>query len=121
MTQIHIKAESALALIAATNLAAGATGFTTAPFGWIALDALQWTLVISAAALLTISQCLIVASFRYADAAVISCLKHTSVIWAALLGRVFWVDTFSPVDWTGAALIAISGAVITLRSRKCVP
>ncbi len=121
MTRIYIKAESALALIATANLAAGFTGLATAPFGWIALDTLQWTLLISAAALLTVSQCLIVASFRYADAAVMSCLKYSSVIWAALLGWVFWGDTLSPGDWTGAALIALSGVVITLRSKKSVP
>ena len=121
MTRIYIKAESALALIAMANLAAGVAGLATLPFGWIALDPRQWGLLIMAAMLLTVSQCLIVTSFRYADAAVMSCLKYTSVIWAALLGWLFWGDKLSLVDWLGAALIAISGVIITLRSKKTVP
>ena len=121
LTRRYIMRESALALIAVANLAAGVAGLGTVPMGWVALDVHQGALLISAAALLTTSQVLVAASFRYADAAVMSCLKYSSVIWAALLGWVFWREALSPGDWVGAALIALSGVVITLRSKKSVP
>jgi drug/metabolite transporter (DMT)-like permease len=121
LTRRYIRQESALALIAMANLAAGIAGLGTMPLGWVTLAPRQWALLIAAAALLTLSQFLIAASFRYADAAVMSCLKYSSVIWAALLGWLFWRETLSPGDWTGATLIALSGVVITLRSKKTVP
>jgi len=121
LTRRYIMGESALALIAMANLAAGIAGLGTMPLGWVTLAPRQWALLIAAAALLTLSQFLIAASFRYSDAAVMSCLKYSSVIWAALLGWLFWRETLSPGDWTGAALIALSGVVITLRSKKTVP
>ena len=121
LTRRFIKGESAMALVAAANLAAGMAGLATAPLGWVALTAWQWIWLLSAAALLTSSQFLITASFRYADAAVMSCLKYSSIIWAAAFGWIFWREALSPGDWAGAALIALSGVVITLRSRKSVP
>ncbi|HUS55983.1 MAG TPA: DMT family transporter [Thermohalobaculum sp.] len=121
LTRRYIIGESALALIAAANLAAGVVGLATAPFGWVAPTPSHWIQIISAAALLTTSQFMIAGSFRYADAAVISCLKYSSIIWAALLGWFIWGEALSLGDWAGAALIALSGIVITLRSRKPVP
>jgi drug/metabolite transporter (DMT)-like permease len=121
LTRRYIIGESALALIATANLAAGLVGLGTASFGWVALMPGHWVQIISAAALLTTSQFMMAASFRYADAAVISCLKYSSIIWAALLGWLIWNETLSLGDWAGAALIAISGVVITLRSKKSAP
>lgn len=118
LTRRYIIGESALALIAAANLAAGIVGLGTVPFGWATLSPGHWIQIISAAALLTTSQFMIAGSFRYADAAVISCLKYSSIIWAALLGWFIWGEALSLGDWAGAALIAASGIVITLRSKR---
>jgi drug/metabolite transporter (DMT)-like permease len=121
LTRRYIVGESALALITAANLAAGVVGLATVPMGWVTLEPGHWIKIISAAALLTTSQFMIAGSFRYADAAVISCLKYSSVAWAAILGWFIWAEVFSLGDWAGAALIAASGVVITLRTKKPVP
>jgi drug/metabolite transporter (DMT)-like permease len=121
LTRRYIKGESALALVAMVNLAAGVTGLASLPLGWETLRADHWWLIAAAALLLTVSQFLIAASFRYADAAVMSCLKYSAIVWAAALGWFIWGEALSAGDWAGAALIAASGVVITLRSKKSVP
>lgn len=121
LTRRYIRNESALALVAIANLSAGVLGLATLPLGWSPPSTEQWAMLLAAAALLTSSQFMIVASFRYADAAVMSCLKYSSIVWAAALGWIVWRETLSPGDWAGAALIAVSGVIITLRSKKTVP
>lgn len=120
-TRRWIHGERALALVFASQFIAFFCGLTTIPAGWVALTAMQGAMIVGAALLLVVSQVMLVGAFRHADAAVLSCLKYTSVIWAAALGWLIWAETPEPLDWAGAALIALSGVVISLRTRAKAP
>ena len=118
LTRRVIRGESALALVAMGMLGSGLAGLVTVPAGWHALNALQTWQLLGSAAFLAVAHFCVLASFRYADAAVMACLKYTSIIWAALLGWVFWGETLGLNDWVGSALIVFSGVLITLRTRR---
>ncbi|MEM1384693.1 MAG: DMT family transporter [Pseudomonadota bacterium] len=117
MTRRVIEGESTLALVAAANLAAGVLGAATMPFAWAPMTGAQILQLCAAAALVTLSQWMMTAAFRDAEATVLSCLKYSSIAWAAALGWLYWGERLSPADWLGGALIALSGVVITLRSK----
>lgn len=117
LTRRYIRGESALALVAAVNLGAVVAGVATIPLGWIPPSGYQWKLIILSGILLTVSQFMMAAAFRHAEAPVLSCLKYTSIAYAAGLGWIFWGEALGPNDWIGALFIALSGIVITLRTR----
>lgn len=117
LTRRYIRGESALAIVAAVNLGAVVVGVATIPMGWTMPTGFEWSLIVLAGALLTSAQFMMAAAFRHADASVISCLKYVSIAYAAALGWVFWGEALGVFDWIGAALIAISGIVITLRTK----
>ncbi len=117
LTRRYIAGESALALIFLANLSSGVVGLLSVPTGWIALSTFQTVLLLSTAVLLTVSQVMLVAAFRHADATVLSCLKYSGIVWGALFGWLVWGDTLGLADWAGAALITASGVIITLRTR----
>lgn len=117
LTRRYIAVESVLSLVALAHLATAVVGVATLPFEWQAMDVRQVGMLLGSAAFLTVSQLMIVASFRHADAAVLSCLKYSTVVWAALFGWLIWRETLGLAGWTGAVLIIISGITITLRSQ----
>lgn len=116
-TRRWIRGESALALVAAANLCAFGLGLFTVPFGWYPPTAEEWLYIVLAASLFTAAQFLLVTSFRFAEAPVLACLKFSAIAWAAAFGWIFWGEALSAADWIGALLIAVSGVVISLRTR----
>ena len=118
LTRRYIWGESPLALVAAASLGSGVIGAATFPFDWTPLSSVEVTYLSAAAVFLTGAQFLMVVSFRYADATVLSCLKYTSIIWAAAIGWMIWDDVLTVMDWAGAGLIAFSGILITIRTHK---
>lgn len=118
LTRRVIRGESALALVAVGMLCSGLVGLVTVPLGWEPLNMLQTWQLLGSAAFLAAAHFCVAASFRYADAAVMACLKYSSIIWAALLGWIYWREALSLNDWTGSAMIVFSGVLITLRTRK---
>ena len=118
MTRRFIQGESALALVAAANLGSAVIGLSSLSVGWAPIEVDHWLRLAAAAAMLTLAQFLMVASFRYAEATVLSCLKFSSIVWAAALGWIFFAEALGTLDWIGAALIVVSGVVITVRTKK---
>ncbi|MEM6676433.1 MAG: DMT family transporter [Pseudomonadota bacterium] len=121
LTRKFIHGENTLALVMLANLGAAVVGLASLPVGWTPLAGDAVWLLLSAGALLTISQFMLAASFRYADAAILSCLKYSSIVWAAGLGWVFWGESLALNDWIGAALIVFAGVLITLRTPRAKP
>ena len=118
LTRKFIHGENALALVMLANLGAVVVGLASLPLGWAPVSGDSVRLLLMAGACLTVSQFLLTASFRYADAAILSCLKYSSIIWAAGLGWLYWGETLDLNDWIGAALIASAGVLITIRTPR---
>ncbi len=118
LTRKFIHGENTLALVMLANLGGASVGLASIPVGWEPISGDQLWLLPLAGAFLTVSQFVMAASFRYADAATLSCLKYSSIIWAAGLGWIFFGETLGLNDWIGAALIAFAGVLITIRTRR---
>jgi LPXTG-motif cell wall-anchored protein len=75
------------------------------------LVCLVWVLMTGWLTLLTIS-------FRYAEASLLAPFEYLAMVFAAIVGYVFWEEVPVLTTWIGAAVIAASGLFIFRRRQK---
>ena len=85
------------------------------PFVWIAPDLPDLLALIAVGLLGGVGQILMTAAFKHGDVAVIAPFEYTSMIWATLLGFVFWGEVPGLNIWIGVAIVMASGLFILFR------
>ena len=63
-------------------------------------------------------QWLLTVSFRYAEASLLAPFEYLAMIFAAIVGYVFWSEVPVVTTWIGAGIIAASGLFIFMRRQK---
>ena len=93
-------------------------GAVMAPFGWQPPGPVDLSLFALAGALLCGAHFLQIETFRFAEAALVSPFKYSSLLWAVAIGYLVWGDI--PDRWTllGAALLIASGIYIFHRESR---
>jgi drug/metabolite transporter (DMT)-like permease len=86
------------------------------PF-WRAPTPLEWALLATMGALSTGGQILLIASFRYAGASLLSPFSYSQMIWATLIGFFAFGQLPDAATWIGAAIIIASGIYTLHRER----
>lgn len=112
------KTDTSIAILFWSSLAVIAAAFLTAPFGW------QWVTPAAAAwlalngALNAAAHFLMIDALRLGDASLVAPFRFTGLLWATILGLVFWGQF--PDGWTfaGAAILIAAGIYIIERSPK---
>ena len=77
----------------------------------------MWGVLAGAGVLFAVSQVIIVMAFRYAEAAVLSTLKYSAILFAVLYGYGLWGDIPDLLALVGAVCIILSGIAI-IRFRR---
>ena len=80
----------------------------------------EWFWLVVTGAAVSIAQLLATASFRYGEAAIISPFAYATVVFSYLAGGTFWREIPDPLSLVGAALIVVSGIILTGLSRRKV-
>lgn len=88
---------------------------TTLPWFWHAPDPNHWPFFAGVALFSTLGLSLITQAFRIAPASVVAPFDYTGLIWATLLGWVFWREAPDALTCIGAAIIVAAGLSIILR------
>ena len=57
-------------------------------------------------------------SLRFAAASLVAPYNYTAIVWALLLGYIFWGESPTPVIWLGTALILASGIAVLYGQRN---
>ena len=57
-------------------------------------------------------------ALRFAEASLLSPYKYSSVIWALLLGYLFWGEQLNPLAYVGTAGIVIAGVYVAMHERR---
>lgn len=112
VTRKIASSESALSIVAYTNLLTILLGAVMIPLGWEALQPRHWMLLAATGALFSVSQLMMVVAFRTVEATVLSTFKYSAILYAALFGFWLWGDLLDRFALAGAVLIVISGLVI---------
>jgi len=68
-----------------------------------------------------LQQWLLTVSFRYAEASLLAPFEYLAMVFAAIVGYVFWGEVPVLTTWIGAAIIAASGVFIFVRRQKRMP
>lgn len=90
----------------------------TALAGWPAPTPTQWGFIILSGLFGVSGQLLLSYSYRYAEASTIAPLDYTSLVFAMLLGYVFFDEAPSTSIWIGAPLVVGAGLIILWREYR---
>jgi len=85
------------------------------PFVWVAPDLVDLLALIAVGLLGGVGQILMTAAFKHGDVAVIAPFEYSAMIWATLLGFVFWGEVPGLNIWIGVAIVMASGLFILFR------
>lgn len=93
-------------------------GLIVAPFVWVPLNARDTLLLILLGVTGMVAHVCINRALRFAQASVVVPYQYTTILWAILLGYVFFGDIPRVAMLIGAAVIIAAGIYIFLRERK---
>ncbi|GAB4356812.1 MAG: DMT family transporter [Kiloniellaceae bacterium] len=82
------------------------------PFVWVTPDRLDLAALVAVGLLGGVGQILMTAAFKHGDVAIIAPFEYTAMIWATLLGFVFWGEVPGLNIWVGVAIVMASGLFI---------
>lgn len=88
------------------------------PFIWVPLRPQDWMLFLAIAFFGTAGMTMMTQAFRLAPAAVVAPFDYTALIWATLLGLIFWAEIPDAATYFGAGVIIASGGFILWRESR---
>ena len=122
LAQIFVKSragrEHTAAIVFYFALTATVLSLTTIPFGWVVPTGRELALLVSAGMIGGVGQILLTSSYRFADAGVLAPFTYVSMLWAVVIGLVFFDEVPTVPMLTGAAMIIAAGVAIWLRERQ---
>lgn len=86
--------------------------------GWVTPDGADLGLFLGFGLGCGLQQWLLTVSFRYAEASLLAPYEYLAMVFAAIVGFLFWGEIPVLSTWIGAAVIAGSGLFIFARGRK---
>jgi drug/metabolite transporter (DMT)-like permease len=105
---------SLLAYINTSLLLLGAVG---APFVWQPVEPSQFGFILMLAVTLVVGQWLMLRAFRLAPIGVVAPFQYTGIVWATLIGWLFWNEFPAPNVWVGASILISSGLYVMWREQ----
>lgn len=113
------RTETSIAILFWSTLIVMGAGLLTAPFGWTPVTATGAAWFVAAGVFNATAHFLMIEALRLGEAAVISPVRYTSLIWAAAIGYAVWGDL--PDAWlaVGSAVIVAAGIyMVRIEARR---
>ena len=122
LAQVFIKSmsstESTTAIVFWFSVTSATLSLITLPFGWVWPTATEAAYLIGAGLIGGCGQLLLTSSYRFADAGVVAPFTYVSMLWAIVIGYL-WFDEVPTVPMLlGSGLIILAGVIIVLRERR---
>lgn len=122
VVQIHIRqmveTEHTAAIVFYFSVTASVVALCTAPFGWITPSAHIIWMLVAAGLIGGSAQILITSSYRFAGAAMLAPYDYSSMLFAVLVGYVWFGELPTLVMLSGAALVIAGGILVIWRERQ---
>jgi drug/metabolite transporter (DMT)-like permease len=111
------RTETDAALMFWQNLGVFLVSGLAAPFVWTPVASADLALIATMAALLLIGQFCTVRAFRTAPVGAVAPFQYVELLWAAIIGFVFWHEVPPANVWIGAVIVVASGLYVIWRER----
>jgi drug/metabolite transporter (DMT)-like permease len=111
--------ETTVAVLAVTTTIVLLAGLATMPFtDWVSVQTHHIAIFAASGALIAVAHTLMIEAFRRGEAALVAPFKYSSLLWATLIGFVFFAEL--PDRWTivGALLIVLAGLYVLHRETQ---
>ncbi|MEP2954596.1 MAG: DMT family transporter [Sulfitobacter sp.] len=122
LVQIHIRQlvqnEDTAAIVFYFSVTASVLALFTLPFGWVMPDLQTFGLLVLAGLIGGVAQILITSAYRFGSASMLAPYDYTSMLFAILLGYVFFAELPTMMMLAGAALVISAGALVIWRERQ---
>ena len=120
--QIHIRrmvqSEHTAAIVFYFSLTASALALLTAPFGWVVPDPQTAALLVGAGLVGGVAQILVTSSYRFAPASMLAPFDYASMIFAIVIGYVWFDEWPALVMLAGAALVIAGNVLVVWREHR---
>ncbi|CAK6692843.1 DMT family transporter [Synechococcus sp. CBW1002] len=84
------------------------------------IDPAQWATVVASGACLACFQFLLIKAYTYAEPGAIGAFQYSSVVFAGLIGWIWFAEQPTPPVWFGTALITLGGVLSIVLQRPAV-
>jgi drug/metabolite transporter (DMT)-like permease len=122
LVQIHVRkmvaTEKTGAIVFYFSLTATCLSLLSLPFGWIWPTPYSLGLLIGAGTIGALAQILVTSSYRFGAASMLAPFDYVSLIFASIIGYVFFSEAPTPNMVIGAILVVSGGVLIIWRERK---
>ena len=122
LVQIHIRQlvqnEDTAAIVFYFSVTASVLALFTLPFGWVMPDLQTFGLLVLAGLIGGVAQILITSAYRFGSASMLAPYDYTSMLFAILLGYIFFAELPTMMMLAGAALVISAGALVIWRERQ---
>ncbi|WP_333694342.1 DMT family transporter, partial [Phaeobacter italicus] len=122
LVQIHIRrmvmTEHTAAIVFYFSLTASLLSLCTLPFGWVWPDPATLALLISAGLVGGVAQILVTSSYRFAPASMLAPYDYSSMLFAIVLGYVWFNELPTLVMLAGAGLVIVGNVLVIWRESR---
>jgi drug/metabolite transporter (DMT)-like permease len=122
LAQIYIRklvrTEQTSAIVFYFSLTSTLLSLLTVPFGWVVPGGPETLYLVLAGLLGGTAQIFLTSSYRFADASVIAPFDYASMLFAIVIGYVFFDEVPTGQMLFGASLVILAGIIIILRERQ---
>ncbi|CUH79886.1 DMT family transporter [Tropicibacter naphthalenivorans] len=122
LAQIHIRrlvaTEETSAIVFYFSLTATLFSLATLPFGWVMPDASVLAMLIAAGLIGGVAQILLTSAYKYAEASVVAPFDYASILFAIVIGWVFFEEIPTVMVVIGSAIVMLAGFLIIWRERQ---
>ena len=113
-----VRGTSDIVLVTTQTVGALAFGMVAAPLSWVALNGRDTALLVLLGVTAMIAHVCINRALKLAPASVVVPYQYTTIVWAILLGYMFFGDIPAPAMLAGAAIIIAAGIYIFIREAR---
>lgn len=118
LTRRISRTETNVAMYTYATIVAGLATLPLLPFVWVTPQTSDLWPFLAIGFIGGAASYLMIVAYRNAPAALNASFDYTALIWAALLGWIFWDETPDVVVWLGASIIVAAGLAITYRESR---
>lgn len=113
-----VRTDSTSAIVFWFSMTATVLSAMTFPFGWVVPDLATTALLISAGLMGGMAQILVTSSYRYGQASLLAPCDYASMIFAIIIGFVWFDELPTLVMLIGAALVIAGNGLVIWRERR---